>query len=136
MNNIFSVSPDGPIALEGNLTLERAGAEPLRTAETVYLCRCGHSGDKPFCDGSHSRKEFKDAAQVAGNSPGREEAGDALQVSVRPNGPLLVKGSFAIRDGEGTVRWEGTKAALCRCGHSENKPFCDGAHRAANFEAE
>ncbi len=136
MDNVFSISPDGPIALDGELTLERAGNAPLRTTEPVYLCRCGQSDNKPFCDGSHSREGFVDPGAVTGDSPGQDSSESALQVTVRPNGPLLVKGSFAIRDGQGQVRWEGTKAALCRCGHSENKPFCDGAHRAADFEAE
>ncbi len=136
MDNVFTVSIDGPMALDGNLTLERTGTEPLHTTETVYLCRCGHSGTKPFCDGSHAREGFGDPGEVAGTSPGCDESETALHVTVRPNGPLLVKGNFAIKDASGSVRWEGTKTALCRCGHSENKPFCDGAHRAANFEAE
>jgi CDGSH-type Zn-finger protein len=50
-----------------------------------------------------------------------------------PNGPLMVDGK--LTDGEGTVVKEG-KFALCRCGHSANKPFCDGGHTAAGFQAE
>ena len=52
------------------------------------------------------------------------------------NGPLLVSGNLSIVSGSGRVAWKGTKAALCRCGNSKNKPFCDGAHTAAGFEAD
>ena len=53
-----------------------------------------------------------------------------------PRGPLLVTGRVVVRAGSGRIAWRGTKAALCRCGASQNKPFCDGAHAKAGFEAE
>jgi uncharacterized Fe-S cluster protein YjdI len=55
--------------------------------------------------------------------------------TVRPseNGPLLVSGGVRILDAEGTVLYEGDKAALCRCGGSANKPFCDGTHKTNGF---
>jgi uncharacterized Fe-S cluster protein YjdI len=49
------------------------------------------------------------------------------------NGPLLVSGGVKILDAEGTVLYEGDKAALCRCGGSGNKPFCDGTHEKLGF---
>jgi uncharacterized Fe-S cluster protein YjdI len=49
------------------------------------------------------------------------------------NGPLLVSGNVRILDGEGTVLFEGEKVALCRCGGSANKPFCDGTHAKNGF---
>jgi uncharacterized Fe-S cluster protein YjdI len=49
------------------------------------------------------------------------------------NGPLLVSGGVRILDAEGTVLYEGEKAALCRCGGSGNKPFCDGTHEKLGF---
>lgn len=61
-----------------------------------------------------------------------------VTIQVRDNGPLLVEGSIAIQDGDGgsfAVNPDKPTVALCRCGHSENKPFCDGAHRAADFQA-
>jgi CDGSH-type Zn-finger protein len=57
-------------------------------------------------------------------------------ITVRPNGPYLVKGSYEILDADGnpfTVERE--QIALCRCGGSTNKPFCDGTHSKIGFEA-
>ncbi|MEE8093516.1 MAG: CDGSH iron-sulfur domain-containing protein [Gammaproteobacteria bacterium] len=44
--------------------------------------------------------------------------------------------NVSIVASSGRVAWQGKGVALCRCGQSNNKPFCDGAHKAAGFEAE
>jgi CDGSH-type Zn-finger protein len=50
-------------------------------------------------------------------------------IKVNDSGPYMVTGSFEVVDGEGN-EYESKKAvALCRCGLSSNKPFCDGAHK-------
>jgi uncharacterized Fe-S cluster protein YjdI/CDGSH-type Zn-finger protein len=49
------------------------------------------------------------------------------------NGPLYVHGAVKIVDENGEVVREDTRVALCRCGGSANKPFCDGTHRAIKF---
>jgi len=54
-------------------------------------------------------------------------------VQLRPNGPLFVRGHVRIEDTSGHVLREDTRVALCRCGGSENKPFCDGTHRRIGF---
>ena len=60
------------------------------------------------------------------------------EITVSNNGPLRLKGSFTIKDSEGNpYDLAGREAlALCRCGHSENKPFCDGTHNRAGFNHE
>ena len=60
-----------------------------------------------------------------------------VKIECRENGPLLVTGSIAVHDHTGGCFDLGGKEtiALCRCGASKNRPFCDGAHKAANFEA-
>jgi CDGSH-type Zn-finger protein len=62
----------------------------------------------------------------------------AMTTSITPyeDGPLIVRGDFVLRtpDGESIDSGRGT-VALCRCGRSALKPFCDGTHKAANFHA-
>ncbi len=60
----------------------------------------------------------------------------ATQVQVRDDGPYLIRGSdIEVLDADGNaLPYEGSAVALCRCGHSDNKPFCDGTHRPAGFE--
>ena len=56
-----------------------------------------------------------------------------VKIQALKNGPLLVKGETDILDSNGEVVQSGAQAALCRCGHSRNKPFCDGSHVKADF---
>ena len=60
-----------------------------------------------------------------------------VTIKIRPNGPYLVTGPVSLVDGEGNPVDTGGKEniALCRCGHSQKKPFCDGSHASEGFEA-
>jgi len=58
---------------------------------------------------------------------------DAPQIRASADGPLLVSGGVRVVDAGGSVLFEGEKAALCRCGGSANKPFCDGTHKKIGF---
>ena len=60
-------------------------------------------------------------------------AAPAVVVTVTENGPYLVSGPVEIRNPAGELVKTVNKTALCRCGQSSNKPFCDGSHRAAGF---
>jgi CDGSH-type Zn-finger protein len=59
------------------------------------------------------------------------------KVTVFNNGPLRIEGDFTICDAAGKEFGLGGRAAvgLCRCGHSANKPFCDGAHNRQGFQS-
>ena len=57
-----------------------------------------------------------------------------LEICASAGGPLLVTGGVRIVDSEGNLLYEGDRAALCRCGGSSNKPFCDGTHKTNGFE--
>ena len=61
---------------------------------------------------------------------------EPVKITVRPNGPLQVEGAIAVTDASGK-QWDlvGKPAVfLCRCGASENRPFCDGAHKKVGFQ--
>ena len=59
------------------------------------------------------------------------------KITVRDNGSLRVEGDFTLADMEGKEFGLGGRTAisLCRCGHSKNKPFCDGTHKEINFQS-
>ena len=62
---------------------------------------------------------------------------DNTEIVVSPNGPLRLSGNFLIRDGQGEEFGLSGRTAisLCRCGHSQNKPFCDGGHARNGFQS-
>lgn len=178
--------------------------EQLTADEQYWLCRCGHSAHKPFCDGSHRRVGFDgqltaDRGPIAqrqrvyqgvgvemyddvslcsetgfcgtrftkvwqmiehcddpevrarlvrmvANCPsgrlvvslsesGLYEPQYAPSVAVVPDGPLWVRGGIPIEAPDGFIYEVRNRVTLCRCGASENKPFCDGKHERIGFKA-
>lgn len=65
-----------------------------------------------------------------------EATPDRNTVDVAAGGPLYVRGDVTVEDADGEVLLTDTRLALCRCGDSENKPLCDGAHTDAGFDAD
>lgn len=58
------VNDNGPYKVEGTVTLVDAEGNEYQKKEKYYLCRCGHSKNKPFCDGSHSKEGFHDVSRA------------------------------------------------------------------------
>ncbi|MGW4404863.1 ferritin-like domain-containing protein [Nonomuraea sp. NPDC004702] len=214
---------DGPYVVYGRVPLRRKRkivsaeqknaltwktGEPLETEETYALCRCGRSGAKPFCDGTHAVIGF-DGTEAAPMRPYQElqHVHDGVGISARRVGELCVHAAFCIgrtrpiakmlddtadsdvrsdvmgridhcpsgsysyalerggetieadlphavsvleeEDGLAGALWvtggipvtrsDGlpletrNRMTLCRCGHSGNKPLCDGTHREIGF---
>lgn len=210
VNGPYIVS--GPIPIREMAPVHTLNGEPvdwhvLRGIDSeespAYLCRCGQSNNKPFCDSSHEtngfvgteradRRPFTERAEVTTGdgeellddkplclqagfcrtrttsvwdllAQGGDEAAAARlremtwncpsgrlvlratdgadiepelepEVAVVPGGPLWVRGGVTITGSDGT-QWETrNRVALCRCGGSAIKPFCDGAHRRRHFD--
>ena len=216
---------NGPYKVTGSLPLSKqtistnSGGEsvkwvagpPIATQARYELCRCGHSANKPFCDGSHakvgfdgtetaSRESYQEQAKVmrgptmsltdaeslcafarfcdshgqiwnlvnqtddpaasrhfvreAGDCPsGRlvawdNASGQAIEPTFEPSigliedpakqcsGPLWVRGGVQVIGADGFKYEVRNRVTLCRCGASQNKPFCDGTHAAINFSDE
>jgi CDGSH-type Zn-finger protein len=65
-------------------------------------------------------------------------AGEPVVIKVRNNGPYKVTGPVTVIDADGNqydLAEQGEVIALCRCGGSTTKPFCDGTHSKLGFEA-
>ena len=194
---------NGPYIVRNLKSLKDANGDEINPGkDVVALCRCGKSGNKPFCDGTHVKAGFSsdtdavdmgewreyagsgitihdnrrlcahagecteglasvwrmgekpwidpegaDAAaiieviekcpsgalsySIGDDNPG--EAGTDESVQVSANGPYHVKGGVTLNDpSRDTGRIPG-QYALCRCGASKNKPFCDGSHWEIKF---
>lgn len=66
-------------------------------------------------------------------SPEMKEKESICKVQIIENGPLMIDGQIELTDKNGKKVLESTKNALCRCGASSNKPFCDGSHNKIDF---
>ncbi len=133
--NTVAVDPDGPLYLRGDIVLKDADGHVLLRDTRVALCRCGLSENKPLCDNSHV-DQFEAGAALG--ATGTEEIEDpsgtltvTLTVTLAAGGPLVLHGPFRL-EGDAEARTY-AKGALCRCGRSASKPFCDGTHREAGF---
>ena len=134
-HNLVTLAPDGPLYVRGDVTVVDAKGGTVVRDTRIALCRCGLSQHKPFCDNSHLG-QFEDPGML-GDTTALKYAGEAtggLRITLVPDGPLRIEGPLTC-DGADGASASGTKTALCRCGASGNKPFCDGSHRRVGFEA-
>jgi CDGSH-type Zn-finger protein len=131
--NSAHVRANGPLLVQGALSVHAPDGTLLKEDVQVALCRCGQSGNKPFCDGSHARTGFRDAGLCSKPEPIAAVASGALAVNPIANGPLTLVGPLELHAADGQVIYAGEKCWLCRCGNSGNKPFCDGTHKKIGF---
>lgn len=115
------VLPDGPYLVYGQVPLGRKvkvvapenddsldwrKTEVIRTEETYALCRCGRSGSKPFCDGSHARVGF-DGTETAktGSYGSRMRRSEGTHISVRRVGSLCMHAAFCVGRAKQLDEW-------------------------------
>jgi len=129
--NTVRVWENGPLALHAELDVA-GDTESFRAT----LCRCGKSFNKPYCDGMHLKSGFQATGEPAAqDSETLAVRNGPLKVMPTLNGPLHVEGALEICTASGHTVSRMMETWLCRCGHSRNKPFCDGSHEAAGFTA-
>lgn len=132
----------GPAVAEGDLVFAREDGTEVRRESKAFLCRCGYSARKPFCDAAHRRVGFADPAgptpdpgtRVQPLEEGADPAGP-LTVVMKPEGSLRLLGPVTVIDVDGGAH-AGGRVSLCRCGASRAKPWCDNAHREIAFRAD
>jgi CDGSH-type Zn-finger protein/uncharacterized Fe-S cluster protein YjdI len=130
--NLISVREGGPYAIRADIRLEGAATTDFR----LTLCRCGASGNKPFCDGTHKEIGFSASGEPATGKADMLDVRDGpLAIAPLVDGPLQVRGNMEIISGTGRVVARMESARLCRCGASNTKPFCDGSHERVGFRS-
>lgn len=127
---VVRVCEDGPLALSGALMIAGTPATGAR------LCRCGRSQRKPWCDDSHRDAGFVADGEVPPiDEPQAQARPGRTRVQPIADGPLVLFGPVQIVSDQGRPITCCNGPTLCRCGHSANKPFCDGSHAAGGFRA-
>ncbi|MGZ5307468.1 MAG: CDGSH iron-sulfur domain-containing protein [Actinomycetota bacterium] len=86
-----------------------------RLRRMVELCPSGRLAHAPPGDAELVEPEFDPA------------------IAVIEDGPLWVRGGIPVESSDGTTYEVRDRVTLCRCGHSNNKPFCDGTHKVVGF---
>jgi CDGSH-type Zn-finger protein/uncharacterized Fe-S cluster protein YjdI len=130
--NLIRTLEGGPNAFRGDLYINGASIGYRAT-----LCRCGASKNKPFCDSSHHGMAFDASGEPATWEQTNMLAQRDGPIAIAPqaDGPLMVRGNLEIVSGTGRLIARLNTARLCRCGHSQTKPFCDGSHVKAGFKS-
>lgn len=100
------------------------GATTERIIEQVRKCPSG------------ALSYFMNADEAKENEPDKviAEAATITKVEVTPNGPYLIKNECLIVHSDGKEEIKSGTVALCRCGASSNKPYCDGSHGKTGFQ--
>lgn len=135
--NTIRIMDKGPFVIHAQATLTDEKHQPLHEDTRLTLCRCGASANKPYCDNAHAESGFNDSGQIVDTTQDDDvPQGQPLQITLMPNGPLLLQGGFNIHSSDGQSDIGRQRAALCRCGASNNKPYCDGTHAKVGFIVE
>jgi CDGSH-type Zn-finger protein/uncharacterized Fe-S cluster protein YjdI len=135
-HNRIVLQKDGPVYMFGDIEVQDHQGNTVLADTRFAFCRCGASGNKPACDNSHKEIDFE-ASTDADPSKLPEPAGDdgqKLIVKLMENGPAILGGTYTMESDSMDAKTSDKGVALCRCGESGTKPFCDGSHKAAGFK--
>jgi len=130
----INVFDDGPLGVEELETLTNSKGDELDVKKRIALCRCGGSQNKPFCDGTHKKIGFSSIIEKSESDQENNESRRAIKIFM--NGPYEVSGDIELNINDEMSLSNDDPYYLCRCGASENKPFCDGSHKKINFSDE
>lgn len=128
--NELLVTNGGPLRMSGNITLINEDGS-VTHSNNLTLCRCGASKSKPNCDDQHLEVEFFDSGAIGQLSDWMPvNRPQTITVTCVKNGPLKFRGYLRIynKKGQECITMSG---ALCRCGKSSKKPFCDNKQQCA-----
>ena len=134
--NRVSLQEDGPVYMYGDIEVQDHEGEIVLNDTRFAFCRCGASKNKPACDNSHKEIDFEADTDADPSKLPEPENGDQgkLIVKLMKNGPAILDGTYTVESDSMDPQTSDKGVALCRCGSSGSKPFCDGSHKEVGFE--
>lgn len=134
--NRIKLKPNSPVYFFGDIEVQDHEGNILLEDTRFALCRCGASQNKPACDNTHEEIGWKaDANANKSKMPEIEkEKHNKLLIKLMKDGPAILEGSYTMESPELGEHTSDKGVALCRCGGSSTKPFCDGTHKDIGFE--
>jgi uncharacterized Fe-S cluster protein YjdI len=129
----------------GELTVIWKSKSCIHAAECVHrLPQVYNPNEKPWIKAQNaSTNELKSQIEACpsgaltyrmNNNINKRKEMENIKVEVLKNGPLIVHGTLEIVNAKGEKEVKEKTTAFCRCGVSQNKPYCDGAHKKAEFK--
>lgn len=109
------------------ITLDNVTAEEIM--EQVQKCPSGALSIKNVGTDSHNIDSHNVDSHSSANNT------EYTEITILKNGPLSIKGNLTLKHKDGKEETQ-KEIYLCRCGQSENKPFCDGTHKKCGFKDE
>jgi CDGSH-type Zn-finger protein/uncharacterized Fe-S cluster protein YjdI len=134
--NRVKLNTNGPVYFFGDIEVQDHEGNTVLEDTRFALCRCGGSSNKPACDNSHKKLNWKanaDADKSKMPEP-KENTGNKLLIKLMQNGPAILEGMYTMESPQIGEHTSDKGVALCRCGGSSTKPFCDGTHKNIGFE--
>jgi CDGSH-type Zn-finger protein/uncharacterized Fe-S cluster protein YjdI len=140
-SNTVVIDANGPLLVHANMLIENVSPDTspdgsLRETRAAF-CRCGASSNKPLCDGTHSHIGFQDPGMPVSQGAGatiETSATGLVTFTPLPDGPLCAMGALLIENTEKQPVAGSQETCFCRCGASNNKPYCDGSHARIGFK--
>jgi len=134
--NQIIMQKNGPVYMFGDIEIQDHEGNTVLKDTRFALCRCGASKNKPACDNSHLDIEFSAGTNADPSKlPGPAEGGHGkLVVKLMKNGPAILAGTYTVESETMESKTSDKGVALCRCGASDTKPFCDGSHKDEGFK--
>lgn len=126
---------NGSIYFYGDIEVQNHEGKSLLRDSRISFCRCGKSSEQPLCDNTHKEIDWKaDAnADISKMPPSEQTEHGKLLIKLMKDGPAILEGNYTMESAELDEHSSSKGVALCRCGASSNKPFCDGTHNDIGF---
>ena len=122
LRKVFDPTKRPWINMKGATSVQIAKVTDMCPTQAIYW-----KWNKDLTDLEKKKKEQEPQGEEIVPTP-------VTEISIIENGPAIIKGKFRVTKGAGEILSTADQIALCRCGASKNRPFCDGTHHTIGFK--